>query len=66
MNSGQSPPTSPAEPSSAPEVEAVDPVQLAESLKEKGNTAFRAKRYQEAIEEYSKAIGIHFSIILFQ
>lgn len=34
-----------------------DPVKEAESKKEAGNAAFRAKNFTEAIERYSEAIG---------
>ncbi|KAI0354284.1 DnaJ-domain-containing protein [Trametes cingulata] len=39
-------------------VEEVDPAVQAEKLKEQGNTAFKAGRFQEAIENYSKAIEL--------
>ncbi|KAI9058789.1 TPR-like protein [Trametes sanguinea] len=39
-------------------VEEVDPVAEAEKVKEQGNTAFKAGRFQEAIEQYSKAIDL--------
>jgi DnaJ family protein C protein 7 len=37
--------------------EQVDPAVLAERTKEQGNIAFKAKRYGEAVNHYSKAIG---------
>lgn len=49
-------PPSPAAPSPASAVEE-DPVKLAEKVKEDGNTAFKAQRFQEAIELYTRAIG---------
>ena len=39
-------------------VEEIDPAVAAEKAKEEGNAAFKAGRYQEAIEQYSKAIGM--------
>ncbi|KAG7098436.1 hypothetical protein E1B28_000388 [Marasmius oreades] len=38
-----------------------DPIKDAEKIKEKGNTAFKAGNYQEAIECYTKAIGMNTS-----
>ena len=47
---------------STPEVatppEPVDPIKEAEKVKEQGNVAFKASRFQEAIDLYSKAIGV--------
>lgn len=40
------------EPSTEPSSE-----KLAEKMKEEGNTAFKAQRFSEAIELYTKAIG---------
>ena len=37
----------------------------ADKIKEKGNTAFKGGRFQEAIEQYSRAIGVS-SISLFR
>lgn len=39
------------------EEEKGDPKERAERIKEKGNVAFKAGKYQEAIEHYTKAIG---------
>ncbi|OBZ73547.1 DnaJ subfamily C member 7 [Grifola frondosa] len=53
-------PTDVTDVSEEPEkVEEIDPVTLAEKMKEDGNTAFKASRFQEAIEFYTKAIGLH-------
>ncbi|KAI0659619.1 hypothetical protein C8Q70DRAFT_121481 [Cubamyces menziesii] len=38
--------------------EEIDPAVAAEKAKEEGNAAFKAGRYQEAIEQYSKAIDL--------
>ncbi|KAH9947725.1 protein prenylyltransferase [Amylocystis lapponica] len=35
-----------------------DPIKLAEKVKEQGNTAFKAQRFQDAIELYTKAIDL--------
>ncbi|CDO68768.1 hypothetical protein BN946_scf184989.g34 [Trametes cinnabarina] len=40
------------------QVTAVDPVVEAEKVKEQGNAAFKAGRFHEAIEHYSKAIDL--------
>ncbi|KAI0071577.1 TPR-like protein [Panus rudis PR-1116 ss-1] len=37
----------------------VDPIKEAEKVKEKGNTAFKASKFQEAIDLYSKAIELN-------
>ena len=50
------PGTSNPEPT-APAVPA-DPLKEAEKKKEAGNAAFKAKKYQEAIEHYTEAIGM--------
>ncbi|OSD00025.1 protein prenylyltransferase [Trametes coccinea BRFM310] len=39
-------------------IEEVDPVAEAEKVKEQGNAAFKAGRFQDAIEQYSKAIDL--------
>lgn len=41
--------------------EPVDPLKEAEKSKEAGNTAFRTKKFQEAVERYTEAIGAYFS-----
>lgn len=61
MSVPQSPSPSSSDSPATPEPPVADPVQLAESLKDKGNVAFRSKKYQDAIEEYSKAIGVYSS-----
>lgn len=45
--------------SSSPEASSQreDPVARAESLKGEGNTAFREKNYDKAVDLYSRAIG---------
>lgn len=48
-------PTSAAPPS--PDEEGLEPGVLAERTKEQGNVAFKAKRYGEAINLYTKAIS---------
>ena len=35
----------------------MDPIAEGERLKEEGNVAFKAKRYGEAVDLYTKAIG---------
>jgi DnaJ homolog subfamily C member 7 len=39
-----------------------DPLKEAEKKKEAGNTAFKAKKYQEAIERYTEAIGLSYDV----
>ncbi|KAE9405377.1 DnaJ-domain-containing protein [Gymnopus androsaceus JB14] len=51
-NSSRAPSTSPE-----PDPPEEDLVQRAEKVKEKGNVAFKAGKYQEAIEHYTKAIA---------
>lgn len=53
----QETPTTDSVPEPAPEP--IDPIKEAEKKKEAGNTAFRAKKYQEAIEQYTEAIGTY-------
>lgn len=68
MNEDSSPPASGSsskepEPTAEPEPETDGQrAQRAEKVKEQGNTAFKAKRYGEAIDLYTKAIGssVHF------
>ncbi|KAG6809565.1 hypothetical protein H0H92_015747 [Tricholoma furcatifolium] len=58
--SSSPPPPSPSpnsEPS--PEPEDVDPIVQAEQVKEQGNVAFKAGRYNEAIASYTKAIDLN-------
>ncbi|KIY51902.1 protein prenylyltransferase [Fistulina hepatica ATCC 64428] len=40
-------------------VEKIDPVARAEQIKARGNDAFRAQRYRDAIDLYSQAIDLH-------
>ncbi|KAK7038721.1 hypothetical protein VNI00_010605 [Paramarasmius palmivorus] len=58
--SSSPPPQSPS-PTAVPEhvEDGEDIVKRAEKVKEKGNTAFKAGRYQEAIEHYTKAIEMN-------
>ncbi|KAH8091743.1 hypothetical protein BXZ70DRAFT_953084 [Cristinia sonorae] len=49
--------TSPS-PEPEPEPEEVDPVKKAEKVKEQGNVAFKASRFQDAIELYTTAIEL--------
>lgn len=51
----QSPPSSPA-PAAASSSQ-IDPIKEAEKEKEQGNVAFKAGRFQDAIEKYSRATG---------
>ncbi|TFY57597.1 hypothetical protein EVJ58_g6922 [Rhodofomes roseus] len=46
----ENPPTPPAPP------EEVDPIKLAEKVKEEGNAAFKAQKFNDAIESYTRAI----------
>lgn len=39
--------------------EPVDPIKAAEKVKEEGNTAFKASRFQDAIDLYTKAIELN-------
>jgi hypothetical protein len=48
----RSPPTEPS-----PEPEEEDIIARAEKVKEQGNVAFKAAKYTDAIEHYTKAIG---------
>ncbi|KAH9950857.1 protein prenylyltransferase [Amylocystis lapponica] len=50
-------PPTPVVPTPASPVEE-DPIKLAEKVKEQGNTAFKAQRFQDAIELYTKAIDL--------
>lgn len=52
-------PTSPIAESAPAEVEQVDPIKKAEETKERGNVAFKALKFPEAIEIYSQAIGAY-------
>jgi DnaJ family protein C protein 7 len=57
------PPASPSpaqenSPSPSPEPEE-DPATRAEKVKERGNVAFKAGRYGEAIDLYTQAIGVY-------
>ena len=58
-NDSKDSPTSPSTPvpdrSSPPP--AIDPIAKAEEMKEKGNVAFREKRFVEAVNYYTQAIG---------
>ncbi|TFK75058.1 TPR-like protein [Pluteus cervinus] len=47
----------PSQPASSAEAE--DPVKRAEKVKEQGNTAFKAARYNDAIDLYTKAIELN-------
>ena len=49
----ENPPLSESEP-----VE-TDPIKRAEQVKEEGNIAFKASRFQDAIESYTRAIGAY-------
>lgn len=50
-------PTPEPESAPAPLKEEIDPITRAEKIKEQGNAAFRNKRYTEAIDFYTQAIG---------
>ncbi|KAK1228065.1 hypothetical protein PQX77_008909 [Marasmius sp. AFHP31] len=59
-NASGSPPPSSASPTPAPEPEEEGDVkQRAEKIKEQGNVAFKAGKFQEAIELYTKAIVLN-------
>jgi hypothetical protein len=45
-------------------MESIDPTVEGERLKEEGNTAFKAKRYGEAISLYAEAIGEYHSHVI--
>jgi len=47
----------PASPSPPPEPEEEDVAKRAEKIKDQGNVAFKATKYAEAIDLYTKAIG---------
>ncbi|KAF9264151.1 TPR-like protein [Marasmius fiardii PR-910] len=56
------PPSSPSPEAPAQEPTPVteeDPIKGAEKIKEKGNVAFKASKFQEAIEHYTTAIGMN-------
>ncbi|THH14585.1 hypothetical protein EUX98_g9592 [Antrodiella citrinella] len=55
-------PSSSSEPPELEPVEDVDLIKQAEQVKEEGNAAFKASRFQNAIESYSKAIGTFSSL----
>ncbi|KII86051.1 hypothetical protein PLICRDRAFT_114984 [Plicaturopsis crispa FD-325 SS-3] len=52
------PPASPSSTPGAPPEPEQDPAVRAEKIKEEGNVAFKAKRWDEAIEKYSRAIEL--------
>src|SRR5260221_3323932 len=60
---GSSAPLPPASPSPPPEED--DVAKRAEKIKDKGNVAFKATKYAEAIELYTKATGPQTSFFLF-
>jgi hypothetical protein len=49
-------------PAEAVEEVFADPVEEADRLKERGNAAFKGKRYSEAIDLYTEAIGALLSL----
>jgi len=55
----------PPSPPSPPETDA-QKLARADRVKEQGNTAFKAKRFDEAIEWYTRAIGRYFRRQLLQ
>ena len=58
-NASGSPPPPSASPTPAPEPEEEgDNKQRAEKIKEQGNVSFKAGKFQDAIELYTKAIGV--------
>lgn len=59
--SGQSPEASTSPPLPTTEPAQEDPIVLAEKTKERGNVAFKEKRFAEAVELYTSAIGASFS-----
>ncbi|KAL0575543.1 hypothetical protein V5O48_006417 [Marasmius crinis-equi] len=61
-NSPSTPPPKSASPTPAPEAEDEgDAINRAEKIKEQGNIAFKAGKYQEAIEQYTQAIALNAS-----
>ncbi|KAF4569510.1 hypothetical protein EYR40_008485 [Pleurotus pulmonarius] len=57
--SGQSPEASTSPPLPTPEPAQEDPIALAEKTKERGNVAFKEKRFSEAVELYTSAIDLN-------
>ena len=62
---GSPAPLPPASPSPPPEPEEEDVAKRAEKIKDQGNVAFKAAKYAEAIDLYTKAIGPQTSFLPF-
>jgi DnaJ homolog subfamily C member 7 len=61
-SSDKAAPTSPVRPKTPPDTGG-DPILQAERIKEQGNAAFKAKRYEEAVDLYTKAVGADYILL---